>query len=92
MASGDRFQTGTATGTASTFTMPTSTRRVEVMNRSGAGEVFFSTDGATPTVGGNFRCVPAAVGAALVVEMEGGGTDVKVIASASTTVAVSVAG
>lgn len=90
MASGDRVQHATVTTSVTTLTVNAGARRVEVLNRGGTGEVQVSTDGTPPTVGGSFPLVPAAVGAALVLDMEGGGVLVKLIASASTTVTVSV--
>lgn len=90
MASGDRYQHVTVTTSASTVTVSTGTRRVEVLNRTGTGEVYVSTNGTTPTVGGAFAVLPASLGAAMVLDMEGGGTAVRLIASAATDVSVSV--
>jgi len=68
-----RHQTLTANVVA-TFTLPEAdnSSSFEVMNRSGAGEIFISHDGtaspANPTVNGdNFDVVPAAVGAAVII-------------------------
>ena len=37
--------------------------RIEVLNRDGAAEVYFTVDGSTPTVGGdNCQVLPAAIG------------------------------
>jgi hypothetical protein len=90
MASGDPYQHVTVSTSVVTVTLNASSRTVEVLNRSGAGEIYFTTDGSTPTVGGNCRVVPASPGAFLRAAMEGGGGLVKLIASASTTVSVSV--
>jgi hypothetical protein len=56
--------------TVSTFTLTDNSSGFEVLNRSGAGEVYISHDGtaapANPTVAGNdFDVIPAAIGAGI---------------------------
>lgn len=90
MAAGDAYQHVAVTGVASTVTVPAGTRVVEVLNRSGGGAIYASTDGTTPTVGGNFPVIPAAIGAALLLPMAGDTATVKLIASANTDASVTV--
>lgn len=55
--------------------------RVEIINRDGAAELYFTTDGADPTVGGNNALMlPAAIGS-YVATAVGGLSVVKLIAN-----------
>lgn len=76
----------------STFTLTDNSSGFEILNRSGAGEVYISHDGtavpADPTVAGNdFDVVPAAVGAGVRVRRTGtAAIVVKVISAQATAV------
>lgn len=63
---------------------------VEVLNINGAGALYFTVDGSTPTVAGkNTHLVPAAAGAGKRVGVRGGGlTAVKLISAAATSYSV----
>lgn len=77
--------------TVATVTLDANFGSVSLLNRNGLDEVFFSTDGTTPTVAGNgFEVLPAGVGATATVRDAGTGavTVVKLISAAATTVAV----
>jgi hypothetical protein len=67
--------------------------QVEVLNVAGGGEVFFTTDGSTPTVGGNACYVlPAAICALTVTDGTPGATStVKLISSGTPRVSVRAA-
>lgn len=75
--------------TVSTVTLDSDYDWVEVINRDGAGEVYFTLDGSTPTVAGNGTLVlPAAISG---VEMEYNRTTaavVKLISSGTPKVSV----
>lgn len=78
--------------TVSTFTLTDNSSGFEILNRSGAGEIYLSHDGtaapADPTIGGNdFDVVPAAVGAGVRVRRTGtAAIVVKVISAQATAV------
>lgn len=56
--------------------------RVEVLNRDGAAEIFFTVDGPTPTVEGeNCHVLPAAIGALEVDSKSSDDTHVRLISS-----------
>lgn len=77
--------------TVTTVTLTGTPSRVEIMNRSGTAEIFATTNGVTPTVAGaDEECIAAAVGAAIEVEMSGGGNAVKLISSGTPTWGVRV--
>ena len=78
--------------TVSTFTLTDNSSGFEILNRSGAGEIYFNHDGTAsptdPTVGGNdFDVVPAAIGAGVRVRRTGvAAIVVKVISPQATAV------
>lgn len=76
-----------ASGVADTVTLDKDYGEVEVVNRDGAGEIFFTLDGTTPTIGlaGTYM-LPAAICSKRVtsVELASDATVVKLIASATT--------
>lgn len=77
--------------TNGTVTMPSQARRVEVMSITGAGVVYVRGDGLAAVVDAvNNDVIPAALGAALVVELSGGTGVVNMIASLATKVALRV--
>lgn len=76
-----------ASGVADTVTLDRDYDAVEVVNRDGAGAIYFTIDGTTPTIGGDSTYViPAVIGARVVpsVELASTATVVKLIASADT--------
>ena len=76
--------------TVSTFTLDGDYDTVEVLNGDGAAEVFFTVDGADPTVdGAGCYYLPAAIGALAVENRASGAAPVvKVISSGTPKVAV----
>lgn len=76
--------------TVATVNFSANASRIEVMSRDGAAEVFFTTDGSTPTVNGaNTICLAAAVGAVEVAdETSGQNTVVKLISVGTPKVSV----
>lgn len=67
--------------TVDTVTFARDCDRVEVVNRDGAAELYFTTDGTAPTVGGNNTFVlPAALGS-YVVTAQGGLSVVQLISA-----------
>jgi hypothetical protein len=49
--------------TVDTVTLPVEATLVEVLNRDGAAEIYFTVDGSVPTVGGDdTQVLPASVG------------------------------
>lgn len=75
--------------TADSVTFTDDITEVEVLNRDGAAEIYFTVDGSTPTVGGeNCRVLPAAIGG-LELRVEHGDV-VKLISSGTPTYSVSV--
>ena len=75
---------GTLTAsTIATVTLARDREWVEVLNRNGAAEIFFTVDGSNPTVAGaGTFCVPAIAGAAVkVAAPEAATTSVKLISS-----------
>ncbi len=84
-----RHQTLVA-ATVATVNLTTNGSRIEVVNRSGTAEVYFTTDGSTPTVGGNdCHVLPAAIGAVEVADDTAGANSVvKLISSGTPAVSV----
>lgn len=74
---------GTLVGSAvTTVTLDADAQEVEVLNRDGVAEIYFTVDGADPTVGGDdCHVLPAAIGALQVHAPGGGVTDIKLISS-----------
>lgn len=71
-----------AAATVDTVTFALDFDQVEVINRDGAAEIFFTVDGSAPTVGGaNCFLLPASVGAAIVGVPTNGPTVVKLIST-----------
>lgn len=73
--------------TVKTVTLTGDEDFVEVINRDGAGEIFFTVDGTTdPVVGAdNTYCLPAAIGSVTVRSSAGSGaTKVRLVATAAT--------
>jgi hypothetical protein len=67
--------------TVDTVTFNHDCSRVEVTNRDGSAEIYFTADGTTPTVGGNtVQMLPAAISVS-VVTAYGGNSVVKLISS-----------
>lgn len=95
MADGDSYQSKTVGAAAVAFVLPAGTRRVRIINVNGADEVYLSTNGTTPTVAGNFRVLPASVGASRTCDVEAGASQttparVLLIAASNTECAVEV--
>jgi hypothetical protein len=66
-------------------------QEVEVLNRDGAAEIWFTVDGSTPTVAGdNCYCLPAAIGALKVAVAVDGPAPVKLISSGTPKYCVTV--
>lgn len=66
---------------------------VEVLNRNGAAEIYFTVDGTAPTVGGtNCYVLPAAITSAIVGVPTTGATVVKLISAGTPTYSVSGTG
>lgn len=75
--------------TVATVNLAVNASRVEVVNRSGSAEVYFTVNGATPTVGGDdTHVLPAAIGSVEVPDEIGGDVVVKLISSGTPTVSV----
>jgi hypothetical protein len=86
-------QYGTLSANADAFVeVPAPNDVVEVVNRNGAGEIFFTVDGSVPTVGAaNTWMVPAAAGSSLQVPSTfkpSGLVPVNLISGAATTYGV----
>lgn len=83
--SGVRIKHGTlAADTADVITLDGDYRQVEVVNRDGVAEIFFTVDGPDPAVeGDNNHMLPAAIGGVVVPANEALGypTQVKLISS-----------
>lgn len=80
-----------ASGVADSVTLDRDYAAVEVVNRDGAGAIYFTVDGSTPTIAGDGTYViPAVIGARKVasVELAETATVVKLIASATTAYSV----
>ncbi len=84
-----RHQTLVA-ATVATVNLTTNGSRIEVVNRSGTAEIYFTTDGSTPAVGGNdTHVLPAAIGAVEVADDTAGANSVvKLISSGTPAVSV----
>lgn len=68
--------------TLATVTLDRDFAKVEVLNRDGAAEIFFTVDGAAPTVeGDDCQVLPAAIGALELLARETGQTIVRLISS-----------
>lgn len=75
--------------TVTTVTLDSDAQEVEVLNRDGAAEIYFTVDGADPTVeGDDCQVLPAAIGAVQVRAPGGGVTDVKLISEGTPTFSV----
>lgn len=75
--------------TVDTVNLSRESALLEVLNRNGAGELYFTTDGSTPTVAGaETKVVPAQAGASLVLRRPVGATVVKLISSAAVSYSV----
>ncbi len=72
-----------AAATVDTVTLSADYAEVEVVNRTGDAEIFFTVDGATPAVAGNdTHVLPAAIGGVTVnPNADGGNTVVKLISA-----------
>lgn len=73
-----------------TVNLPTNAGRVEVLNRDGTAEVWFTTDGTTPTADGDdAHVVPAAISSVEVSDETSGQTSVvKLLCAAAQRVSV----
>lgn len=68
--------------TVDQVTLPGNYGRVEVLNRDGSDEIYFTVDGATPTVGGDgTHVLPAQIGAVVVPSSGRGATVVRLISA-----------
>lgn len=77
-------------GVADTVTLTVDWPQVEVLNRNGAAEIYFTVDGAVPTVGGdNTYVVPSAVASQVVGSPASGRTVVRLISSGAASYTVS---
>jgi len=85
-----RIKHGTlVAATVATVTLTVDCRDVEVLNRTGDAEIFFTVDGSTPTVAGdNTHVLPAQIGSLIVAVPETGNTVVKLISSGTPSYAV----
>jgi hypothetical protein len=71
--------------TVATVSLAGNFGQVEVLNRDGVAEVYFTTDGAAPTVGGaNCHVLPAAVNSVDVLDETSGTNSVVKLISAGT--------
>jgi hypothetical protein len=82
-----------AAGAVSPFTFDLDYDQVEVLNRDGTAEIYFTVDGTEPTVGGTgCEVLPAAMGSIVVAAPNapgaGGGTVVKCISTGTPKVSV----
>ncbi len=75
--------------TVATVSLNVNAGRIEVLNRTGTAEVYFTTDGSAPTVGGN-NCyvLPAAISALEVPDEISGMAVVKLISVGTPSVSV----
>lgn len=86
MAATDQFQYGTVDDDpVATVTLPDGAHRVRVINMSGGTKLAFTTNGATPSLTGNNRVLPASIGASVTADMEGGNDTVKLIGASGGT-------
>ncbi len=75
--------------TVATVSLNVNAGRVEVLNRTGAAEVYFTTDSSAPTVGGNnCHVLPAAISALEVADEINGLAVVKLISEGTPAVSV----
>lgn len=73
-----------------TVTLDANYRNVEVLNRSGTAEIYFTVDGAVPTVGGaDCQVLPAVVSVREVDSRASGTTVIRLISSGTPTWTVS---
>lgn len=87
---GDIDYATVATGAVSTVTLDGDYQAVEVTNRDGAGELWFTVDGSDPTVeGAGVFCIVKAIGAGITVRSpKATATVVKLLASGAATKAI----
>lgn len=91
MADHDSYQHGTVDDDpVVSVTLPTGTRRVRVINRSGAAEIAVSTNGATPSLSGNNPIIPASIGASAALDMSSAAGGVLKLLSTATSTTYSV--
>jgi hypothetical protein len=85
-----RIAHGTLTpNTVATVTLDSDFGSVEVLNRNGVAEIYFTVDGAVPTVGGaDTEVLPAALGSVDVASIASGPTVVKLISTGAATYSV----
>lgn len=76
--------------TVSTFTFSSNYGQIMVLNRDGAAEVYFRTDGVDPVVGADgCDVLPAAIGAVVVVDgTKGQNSEVRLISAGTPKVTV----
>lgn len=77
-------------GVVDTVTFALAFDQLEILNRDGSAEIYFTVDGSAPSVGGgNSFVLPASVGAAIVGISTSGGTVVKLISAGTPAYSVS---
>jgi hypothetical protein len=75
--------------TVATVNLPVNAGRVEVLNRDGAAEVYFTVNGTAPTVGGDdTHVLPAAISSVEVNRPRSGDAVVKLISAGTPAVSV----
>lgn len=91
MATGDKAaHHSLVAATVDTVTMANDFDQVEVLNRDGAAEIYFTVDGSAPTVGGaNCQVLPACIGAAICGVASSGNTVVRLISAGTPAYSVS---
>lgn len=72
--------------TISTVTFPSDVLQLEIINRSGSAEIYYTVDGSAPTVGGNdVPVLPAAICVDKTISPGSGATVIKLISSGTPT-------
>lgn len=90
---GERAHATLVASTVDTVTLTnTQIDEVEILNRDGSAEIYFTVDGTAPTVGGNnTNVLPAAVGSVVVgVRRAAGGVVVKLISAGTPAYSVGI--